>query len=139
MRLTFPWTGVKKILEELRTAHTAKTLYEQETGKGFWLVGDEGVYLMPNTTDGCHHTNLRKDEKRLVVYAEQCDPTTLDFDEWWNNKRASFGGDDGVEFIELELMERLVKKPPQKTAKPYALLIEFMPEQLGFDIIWQPV
>lgn len=139
MRLTFPWTGIEKILEELLSAETIKPLYERETGKGFWLVGDQGVYLMPNTTDGTHHKNRKKDEKLLVVYAEECDPVKLEFDEWWANKRASFGGDDGVEFIEIETIEKLAANVPQKKAKPYALLIDITPDQFGLDIIWRLV
>jgi hypothetical protein len=42
------------------------------TGKGLWLVGDQGVYLMPNT-DG---------KTRTIAYARECDPTKLEFDEW---------------------------------------------------------
>lgn len=139
MRLTFPWTGVEQIIEELRSAETVKTLYEQETGKGFWLVGDQGVYLIPNTTDGVHHKNRKKDDKLLVTYAEECDPEKLEFDEWWANKRASFGGDDGVEFIGLADIEKLAAKTPQKKARPYALLIDITPEQFGMDIIWRLV
>lgn len=47
MKLHFSWTQIEKALEEVRTASTARPLYEEETGKGLWLVGDEGVYLMP--------------------------------------------------------------------------------------------
>lgn len=102
MKLHFPWNDVKQLLEEINTAQTARTLYGEETGKGLWLVGDHGVYLMPNTTDGVHHAKLGKDDKRLVVYANECNPDRMKFDEWWDSKRRSFGGDDGVEFISLE-------------------------------------
>jgi Protein of unknown function (DUF3085) len=137
MRLTFPWTGVEKILEELHTAETAKTLYEQETGKGFWLVGDHGVYLMPNTTDGSHHKNRQPDEMLLVVHAKECDPGKLDFDTWWANKGASFGGDNGVEFIALETIENMAADAPHKKARPHALLIDITPEQFGLKIAWR--
>ena len=96
MKLHFPIPQIRNGLEELKTAKTVKPLYEQETGSGFWLVGDQGVYLMPNTTDGAHNA---KSEKPLVIYAKECDPNALPFDTWWDNKRASFGGDDGVDFI----------------------------------------
>ncbi len=52
MKMHFKWDGVEKLLEEVRTAKTARDLYEQKTGKGIWLVGDHGVYLMANTSDG---------------------------------------------------------------------------------------
>lgn len=49
------------------------------------LVGDHGVYLM------CQSQPM---ESRTIVYAEGCHPVSdPEFDE---NKRALFGGDDGV-------------------------------------------
>jgi hypothetical protein len=135
MKLHFSWTQIEKALEEVRTASTARPLYEEETGKGLWLVGDEGVYLMPNTSDGIHHRDLKENEHRLVVYAEECDPTKLDFDEWWTNKRASFGGDDGVEFFALAEIERLVSPPP-KGKQPKYLVADISPNQISLSIKW---
>lgn len=43
MELHFPWPEVAKALAELRAATVVRLLYEQATGKGLWLVGDEGV------------------------------------------------------------------------------------------------
>lgn len=132
MKLHFSWNEVEKALEEVKTATTARTLYEAETGKGLWLVGDQGVYLMPNTTDGVHHRKLKKDETRLVVYAKECDPTKLEFDEWWENKRASFGGDDGVEFFELTEIERLASTAPK--GAPKYLIAEISPQQIVLSV-----
>ncbi len=137
MKLHFPWDGVEKILEEVRTAITAKPLYEEETGKGLWLVGDQGVYLMPNTTDGIHSKNRKKDEPLLVVYAQECDPTKLEFDTWWENKRASFGGDDGVEFFDLAAIKKMATDPPQPNAKPHYLVAEISPKRIALGIIWR--
>lgn len=71
--------------------------------RGFWIVGDEGVYLMHNGTppDG---------EKNVVAYATECDPTTMEFDDWWENKRATFGGDDGVDFIDAATVKSAIDK-----------------------------
>jgi hypothetical protein len=44
------------------------------------------------------------------VLERECDPTRLDFDTWWANKRASFGGDDGVEFFELAAIQRFAAR-----------------------------
>lgn len=55
---------------------------------GIWLVGDQGVYIIPNTTTF-----------DTVAYADQVNPKTLPFDTWWEAKRASFGPDDGCEFL----------------------------------------
>ncbi|MGF6870587.1 DUF3085 domain-containing protein [Paraburkholderia sp. MM5477-R1] len=118
MKLHFPVDQVRKAIEELDSAQTARTLYETETGKGLWLVGDQGVYLMPNTTDGTLAKARQEGEPAFIVYARECDPKKLDFDTWWANKRASFGGDDGVDFIALaELRSLLVAKPNAKSAK----------------------
>ncbi len=62
MKLHFPWPAIEQALENLRTAGTVRTLYDQNTGKGFWLIGDQGVYLMPNTADA-----------HPVVYAREHD------------------------------------------------------------------
>lgn len=135
MKLHFPWKHIEKALEEVRTASTARPLYGEETDKGLWLVGDEGVYLMPNTSDGLHHRDLKENDHRVVVYAQECDPTKLEFDEWWENKRASFGGDDGIEFFALAEIERLVSSPP--TGKqPQYLVADISPKQIKLSIEW---
>jgi DUF3085 family protein len=136
VKLTFPWTDVTRALEELHTAQTTRTLYEAETGKGLWLVGDHGVYLMPNTTDGRINGNRAPDDMHFVVYASECDPTKMDFDEWGRNKRASFGGDDGVDFIPLADIEALAAKPPKRGARPRALSIDITPKRLSVAIEW---
>ena len=68
---------------------------------GFWLVGDHGVYLM--------HNGIAAGERKAVAYADECDPTRLDFDAWWGNKNASFGADDGADFIEGKLLETAIR------------------------------
>lgn len=120
MKLTFSWKALQKAFEEIDSAATARALYGTPTGKGLWLVGDDGVYLMPNTTDGIHHNN---NAPRVVVYAEECNPKTMHFDDWWAVKRATFGGDDGVEFIdaaELRALARRLPRPPNFLAITFA-------------------
>jgi hypothetical protein len=128
--LHFPWIEMEKLMEEIRTAKTAQSLYGEETGKGFWLVGDHGVYLMPNTTDGIHHRKLGKNDRRLVAYATECNPDTMEFDDWWDTKRRTFGGDDGVEFLALTEIEAMA----QGEHKPNSLKIEFMGKQMAISI-----
>lgn len=137
MKLHFPWDGVEKILEEVRTANTAKPSYTGKTDKGLWLVGDEGVYLMPNTTDGIHHKNRQDNDPLVVVYAQECDPTKLDFDTWWENKRASFGGDDGVEFFDPASIEKLATNPSKPNAKPQYLIAEITPQSIALSVGWR--
>ena len=103
MILTFPNAGLKTLLAiaEKQWPLEIKTLYDEETGPGFWLVGDEGVYLMQNGKS-------IGDGRQPLVFAEQCNPEKMDFEDWWENKRASFGGDDGVEFIEADHIRKAV-------------------------------
>lgn len=97
MKLHFDAKGVRTLVEWSET-HEPDTLYDTVTGPGLWLVGDDGVYLMSNARESLAKPDGKKGS--LVVHARECDPK-LDFDEWWENKRASFGGDDGAEFLGL--------------------------------------
>lgn len=99
MRLTFERSGVNELLRHTRAAPRHATLYNDPTTAkpGLWLVGDEGVYLMSNGEPALlapGHTGGRK-----IVYASEVDPTKFGFDHWWDAKRRSFGGDDGINYI----------------------------------------
>jgi Protein of unknown function (DUF3085) len=124
-KLHFPWAEVSKALDEARSASSVQPLYGADTGPGLWLVGDQGVYLMPNTTS----------TKRTIVYAHECDPTKLDFETWWANKRASFGGDDGVEFIGLKEIDRIAAPFQTSRRRPQHFLITISPERLSLEIL----
>lgn len=102
--LTFPNADLKRLLADADRQWPTGVLplYGEVTGRGWWLVGDEGVYLM--------HNGLRVHEKPNVVYAVECDPTTLDFDSWWNMKRSTWGGDDGCEFIDEATLRPLIER-----------------------------
>ena len=125
MKLHFPWAEVSKALDEARRASSVHPLYGTETGPGLWLVGDQGVYLMPNTTG----------KERTIVYARECDPSKLDFETWWANKRASFGGDDGVEFIGLKEIDRIAAPFQSARRRPQHLLITISPERFSLKIL----
>ena len=62
---------------------------------GFWLVGDQGVYIMSNG-------KLDEGQNPLVVYSTECHPQGNP--DWWDYKRRNFGRDDGVEFIDGGLL-----------------------------------
>lgn len=132
MKLHFPLKDIDKLLEELNTAKTAQPLYGEETGKGFWLVGDQGVYLMANTSDGIHHLKLGKNERRPVVYARECNPDTMEFDDWWEAKRQSFGGDDGSEFIGLDEVLKLIHQTGEYAE---ALVVDITPNQYALSVV----
>ena len=73
---------------------------------GLWLVGDEGVYLLSNGI-------LAKDQRALVVYAEECNPATNP--DFWHYKRQNFGGDDGIDFLDASELEQLMAASPSAT------------------------
>ena len=64
-----------------------------EPEHGILLVGDEGVYLMPN---GRHEDEGTGCED--PCYAEGITPSCVD---WYDEKCNTFGGDDGAIFIPL--------------------------------------
>lgn len=70
---------------------------------GVWLVGDHGVYL-------CSNGRLPDGEKPFVAYALECDPRTND--DWFEVKRKTFGGDDGVESIDAVQLEAMIAAAP---------------------------
>ena len=101
---TFPILAVRKVIargEEDAAANGGfrNPYYGTRPGEGekpgFWLVGDEGVYIISNG-------KLAKGQKPLVVSSSECHPKG-DTD-WWDYKRRHFGGDDGVEFIDADLL-----------------------------------
>lgn len=140
MKLHFPIQEIEKALEEINTAKTANPLYGEVTGKGFWIVGDEGVYLTPNTFDGKYHgahiDNPGVKREKIFIYAEECNPHKVDFDTWWENKRASFGGDDGIEFIELATIESQIAKARKSPSAAY-LVIDVTPKQFSFSVAYK--
>lgn len=73
---------------------------------GAWLVGDEGVYLIANG-------KLAEGQRPFVVYAEECDPKTNP--DCWHYKRRHFGADDGIDFLDAEMLVRLIAASPTAT------------------------
>lgn len=72
----------------------------QDERPGVWLVGDEGVYIMSNG-------KLADGQRSFVIYAEECDPKTNP--DYWHYKRQYFGGDDGIDFLDAELLVRSIE------------------------------
>ena len=69
---------------------------EDHTDKQFWLVKDEGIYLMP----AFKIEGRTPKELNLVVYADGYDPETND--DVWEDARYAVGGDDFAESIKLK-------------------------------------
>lgn len=98
MKLTFPLAQLRTLLAqaEARWPLGLRSRWGIKDPAGFWLIGDQGVYLM--------HNGHYVEGEQCVVYAKECDPTTMPFEQWWSAKRSSFGGDDGCEFIDEEVV-----------------------------------
>lgn len=84
---------------------------------GIWLVGDEGVYIMSNG-------QLADGQRSLVIYAEECDPKTNP--DYWHYKRQYFGGDDGIDFLDAELLVRSIETLPSPTHLTIAMTDDSM-------------
>jgi len=67
------------------------------TKKGFWLVKDDGIYLI-----NAFKLNKGKNptDEGYTTYANGYNPNTIDSDELWE-KTHRFSSDDFVEFIQL--------------------------------------
>ncbi|THK36766.1 DUF3085 domain-containing protein [Ensifer sp. MPMI2T] len=89
---------------------------------GLWLVGDHGVYV-------CSNGALAEGHKPLVAYAEECDP--LSNDDWFEVKRRTFGGDDGVDFLDADELEALIAASPGCTH----LAIDFSPAAIELRVL----
>lgn len=62
-----------------------------------WLVGDEGVYFM---------TAGKRNDENIIVYAQECNPKTNP--DCYENKRNSWGGDDGAEAFLIDEIEKVI-------------------------------
>lgn len=94
--LHFPLAAVKAEFEAVKAASSWSRPYCGHPGPpAFWLVGDEGVYLMGNDKGRVPE----KDGGRPVVFAKECPKGDYDA------KRSIFGGDDGCEEIPLRDIE----------------------------------
>lgn len=131
MKLHFNRERVQQLLSHTNKATRHEILYgEPETARpGLLLVGDNGVYLCSNglpslRADG-GEGNISPETPMMIVYARECDPEFLEFEQWWENKRLSFGGDDGVVFIDAEMLQAALK--PESTW----VVLEVTPEQFS--------
>ncbi|MDX5412815.1 MAG: DUF3085 domain-containing protein [Rhodobacterales bacterium] len=95
--LKFKADEVKKLIDHACTAPEHSQFYGEKVGPALMLVGDQGVYLMSNGIPR-FQAEGKPEGHSFVAYAEGCDPT-LDEEEWWENKRYLFGGDDGADAL----------------------------------------
>jgi hypothetical protein len=118
--LTFSRALVAAELAKVLAAPKHRSLYDEVTGPGLWIVGDQGVYLMGN------HEG-RDPEAEKVVYAKECDPSEGGHD-WYDRKVALFGGDDGVDFLGAETIQRWLDAHPDATL----IRIRLFPNSMEF-------
>ncbi len=94
---------LRKLAEETLSNSKFKIPYQEKhtSEKGFWLVKDEGVYLM---------NSFKRNPKNLISYAVGYKPTKANRDSLWN-KTHKVSPDDFAEFIPLnsQQLERLSK------------------------------
>lgn len=107
-----------------------------ETTPGLLLVGDEGVYLLGNNDRG-------PNEPFHVAYANEANPKRMGFYEYRQVKEASFGGDDGCMFLDLQTVksQMLVKAIPfiDLTPESYALGCADTLDELFEEPIEKPI
>ena len=101
--LTFPSTKkLRDLAKATLEANEFKTAYEDEytNKKSFWLVKDEGIYVM-----SCY-----KGKKSIVAFARGYNPNTLDRSEVWHKARI-VSADDFAENIPLNetMLKNLIK------------------------------
>ena len=126
MRLHFDRTLVERLLKHTLEAPNHLPSYgERKPIKAaLWLVGDDGIYLMSNGGPGCF---VEGTTKNVICYARECNPTQMDFDDWWSAKQASFGGDDGVEPLDAAELRDVLADYPQGAP----LQLEVSKQQIG--------
>lgn len=124
--LTFTHAALSVLRDDaiLKWPNGTRPLYEQAepAPPGFWIVGDEGVYLMHN---GKGDPGVEGNQA-VVAYARECNPKTVPFDDWWEKKRATWGGDDGVDYIDPDFIFRCIEKG-------WGLRIRFEEDALHFE------
>ena len=106
MKFTFPNTDLRKVVSQAFQywPETNKLYHEEdEQPPSLWLVGDNGVYIM---------SNAKLDVLPVVCYANECNPETMDFDDWYEVKREDYGGDDGADnlCIHSETLDAILKE-----------------------------
>ncbi len=129
---TFPIMAVRRIMRAEKrmpppmaasAIHTMACVLARRAAR-FLARRRPGVYILSNG-------KLADGQKPLVVYSAECHPTGNP--DWWEYKRQHFGGDDGVEFIEANLLL------PSFDRKPIAthLGIQLSENEISFSLITQ--
>jgi hypothetical protein len=123
---------VKRLLEHARASDKHQVLYDNPDtdAPGLWIVGDQGLYILSNGDP--RFLRAADDPERehsivFAVYADEANPWTLPFDQWWEAKRQGFGGDDGVEFLPVIEIDRQLRNP----LRADKFVLDITPERIG--------
>ena len=110
MKLTFDAQTVERLIEMTEALRVGVSSYSAVGAcvagprqRGLHLVGDQGVYVMSNAEN---QPRLPGSDRLSVCFADQVNPFEMEFDDWWEAKQASFGSDDGTEFIPIDEAKR---------------------------------
>ena len=125
-RLTFDIDKLQEVIDYARLNPLRdkddNTLWQGGYGSGrvehptVLLVGDQGVYYIPGGSGV---------EYGPIAYAKECNPDTCD--EWYENKRDTWGGDDGCESMDAEDLEKMIQIDNVKN-----LVLEFTENEIKY-------
>lgn len=131
--IRFSLEEMKPLMDHARSCTEWGATYAgPATGPGLWLVGDHGIYLMSNGKPHLPRPGAESPDSSLIVYAEECNPDK-DPDGWWDAKQSYYGGDDGVDTIDLADIDSLLQtaKELNVTPKMFAISIRNTTFKLG--------
>jgi hypothetical protein len=132
VKLTFFHASLKALWDEaIRQWPISVRPVNGHSSPGFWLVGDEGIYL---THNGAKPSSGRP----TVAYANECDPLKTPFQNWLALKRAIFDGAGGMEFVELVVIGTAVdaRCDVEMTLDPNVMTVTIL-EQGRPSLRWQ--
>lgn len=101
--LVFDTPTVRKLVDHAKAAKTHRATYGRKPEPALLLVGDQGVYLMSSGQPILPAEDGKPDSSSLVAYAKGTDPKKDE--DWYDEKRALFGGDDGADALPLAGLE----------------------------------
>ena len=105
----FPRDGKDADLDNLAAGNfpTVEDVDPAKIPPGLWLVGNQGIYLKSNGRPPLLIDPA--DTRDVTAEAAETNPA-VDPGGWWEVKRAAFGDDDSVLFLELPFVEGLIAR-----------------------------
>lgn len=130
VKLHFKTSEVKKLVDHVEACKKFRGVYGMETSfkPGLILVGDDGVYLMSNGLPNLTKDKTKKN-KNFVAYAEESNPEKMEFDDYRHAKEATFGHDDGAEFLDIASFQFV------KTTKEEVFTIKITETQIEISVL----